>query len=198
MPKSFDGQHNTDVTQSSIATCEHEDAPRVTVDPDDPALDDDRVAVLSWCHASTHPDWPTKGFDPAAALTPETRMRMGGDVLVTAWAARQRANAPQVGTYEAAVNNMLSRMRDQPNHGRQFYLYRVCLDLEVIVLDEICPAERTLPFTSTTTRIPASNRSPSRSRMPGTPTVRMRPLRPSRVLRTRGSGGGAPMFFVKG
>lgn len=25
-------------------TCEHEDSPRVTVDPDDPALDDDRVA----------------------------------------------------------------------------------------------------------------------------------------------------------
>ena len=186
MPTSVDGQHNTDVTQSSTAMCEHEDAPRVTVDPDDPALDDDRVAVLSWCHSSTHPDWPTRGFDPAAVLTPETRMRMGGDVNVTAWAARQRANAPQVGTYEAAVHNMLRRIRNQANHGRQFYLYRVRLDPEAVVLDEICPAERMLPATSITTRIPAASiRSPSRSRMPETPTGRMRPLRPSRVLRTR-------------
>lgn len=81
-------------------TCEHEDAPRVTVDPADPALDDDHVARLSWYHTSTHPDWPTKDFDPAADLIAETRQLMGGD---------------------------LRRGRDQAHQGSQFYLYRVIL-----------------------------------------------------------------------
>lgn len=136
-------------------TCEHENAPRVTVDPADPVLDDDRVARLSWYHTSTHPDWPTKDFDPAAGLTAETRQRMGGDRPVAAWAARQRRKALHVGTYEAAVHNMLRRSRDQADHASQFYLYRARLEPSVVVrpgwvvdpsnfvgdipLDEICP-----------------------------------------------------------
>ncbi|MFF0041632.1 hypothetical protein ACFYRG_36305 [Streptomyces mirabilis] len=94
-------------------TCEHEDSPRVTLDSCDPALDDDRVAQFSWYHTSTQADWPTRDFDPAAVLTPETRMRMGGGERVSAWAARQRAKALHVGAYEAAVHNMLRRIRDQ-------------------------------------------------------------------------------------
>lgn len=136
-------------------TCEHEDAPRVTVDSDDPALDDDRVATVSWYHTSTQPDWPTRDFDPAAVLTPETRMMMGGDEHVAAWAARQQAKALHIGTYEAAVHNMLRRIRDQADRGNQFYLYRVRLNPSVVVregwlidpsdfvgdvvLDEVCP-----------------------------------------------------------
>jgi hypothetical protein len=108
-------------------TCEQEDAPRVTVDPGDPALDDERFAHFFWYHTSTQSDWPTRDFDPAANLTPETRMRMGGDEHVAAWAERQRAKAFHVGTYEAAVHNMLRRMRDQADRGKQFYLYRVRL-----------------------------------------------------------------------
>ena len=137
-------------------TCEHEDAPRVTVDPDDPALDDDRVVQLSWYHTSTQPDWPTRDFDPTAGLSAETQLIMGGDEHVAAWAARQRAKALHVGTYEAAVHNMLRRMRDQADRGSQFYLYRVHLKPSVavwegwlidpsnwlgdVVLDEVCPA----------------------------------------------------------
>src|SRR5699024_11868511 len=62
-----------------------------------------------------------------ADLTPGIRRMMGGDERVTAWAARQRAKALHVGTYEAAVHNMLRRMRDQADRGNQFYLYRVHL-----------------------------------------------------------------------
>ena len=136
-------------------TCEHEDAPRVTVEPDDPALDDDQVAAFFWYHTSTLPDWPTRDLDPAADLTPGIRRMMGGDERVAAWAARQRAKALHVGTYEAAVHNMLRRMRDQADHGSQFYLYRVHLKPSVaeregwivdpgnwlgdVVLDEVCP-----------------------------------------------------------
>jgi hypothetical protein len=136
-------------------TCEHENAPRVTVDPDDLALDDDKIAQLAWYHTSTQPDWPTRDFDPAADLTPDARRMMGGDNRVAAWAARQRGKALHVGTYESAVHNMLRRMRDQANHGSQFYLYRVLLMPSVVVregwlidpanfagdvvLDEVCP-----------------------------------------------------------
>lgn len=114
-------------------TCEHEDAPRVTVDTEEPALDDAEIARFAWYHTSTQPDWPTERFDPAAVLTPETRRMMGGERHVAAWAARQRAKALHVGTYEAAVHNMLRRMRDQADHGNQFYLYRVSLRSSVMV-----------------------------------------------------------------
>lgn len=136
-------------------TCEHEDAPRVTVDPGDPALDDYRVTQYFWYHTSTHPDWPARNFDPAGVLTLETRRRMGGDQRVAAWAARQRAKALHIGTYEAAVHNMLRRMQNQADRGSQFYLYRVHLKPSVavregwlidpsdfvgdVVLDEVCP-----------------------------------------------------------
>ncbi|WP_405968866.1 hypothetical protein OG613_46705 (plasmid) [Streptomyces sp. NBC_00015] len=136
-------------------TCEHEDSPRVTVDSGDPALDDDRVAQFFWYHTSTQADWPTRHFDPAAVLTPETRRMMGGEQRVSAWAARQRAKALHVGTYEAAVHNMLRRIRDQADQRSQFYLYRVRLKPSVavregwlvdpgnfvgdVVLDEVCP-----------------------------------------------------------
>lgn len=136
-------------------TCEHEDAPRVTVDPADPALDDDRVTWLFWYHTSTQPDWPTKDFDPVARLTAETRLMMGGDRRVAAWAERQRAKALHVGTYEAAIHNMLRRINDQADHGSQFYLYRVHLEpttavregwvvdpsdfLGDVMLHEVCP-----------------------------------------------------------
>lgn len=136
-------------------TCEHEASPRVTVGPDDPVLDDARVATFFWYHTSTQPGWPTRDFDPAAELTPETRLRMGGDERVAAWAVRQRAKALHVGSYEAAVHNMLRRMRDQADNGSQFYLFRVHLKPSVVVregwlidpsdfvgdvaLDEVCP-----------------------------------------------------------
>ncbi|MGW1605253.1 hypothetical protein [Streptomyces eurythermus] len=75
-------------------TGEHEDSPRVTVDPGDPALVDDRVARFFWYHTSTQADWPTRDFDPAAVLTPEMRRMMGGEQRVAAWAARQRGKGP--------------------------------------------------------------------------------------------------------
>lgn len=136
-------------------TCEAETAPRVTVDPNDLALIDDNVPQLIWYHTSIQPDWPTQDFDPAAELTQETRQRMGGDDHVARWAERQRAKALHVGTYEAAIHNMLRRIDDQADHGRQFYLYRVRLAPAItvregwlidpsnfvgdVVLDEVCP-----------------------------------------------------------
>ena len=116
-------------------TCEHEESARVTVDPDDSALDDDQVPRFFWYHTSTQPDWPKRDFDPAAGLTADTRRRMGGDRRVAAWAARQRAKALHVGTYEAAIHNMLRRIHDQADQDSQFYLYRVHLRPSIAVRD---------------------------------------------------------------
>lgn len=116
-------------------TCEHEDSPRVTADPDDPALKDDQIVQFSWYHTSTHSDWPSRDFDPAVVLTAETRIRMGGDERVAAWAARQRAKAFHDGMYEAAVHNMLRRIYDQTDRGAAFHLYRVLLKPSVVVQD---------------------------------------------------------------
>lgn len=136
-------------------TCEAEDAPRVTVDPHDLALTDDNLRQLAWYHTSTQPDWPTQDFDPAAELTQETRQMMGGDENVVRWAERQKAKAFHVGTYESAIHNMLRRMDNQADHGKQFYLYRVRLVPKItvregwlidpsnfvgdVVLNEVCP-----------------------------------------------------------
>ncbi|MDS0134794.1 MULTISPECIES: hypothetical protein [unclassified Amycolatopsis] len=126
-------EHGREACRGCGMTCEHEDSPRVTVDPGDPALDDEQVARLFWYHTSTQPDWPARDFDPAAVLTPETRTAMGGDRRVSDWAARQRAKALHVGTYEAAVQNMLRRIGDQGDHGKQFHLYRGHLKPSVVV-----------------------------------------------------------------
>lgn len=139
-------------------TCEHEDAPKVTVDPNDVALDRDLVPSLFWYHSSTHQDWPRTDFDPAAALDSATRNRlkkMVSEQSVDSWAARQRAKALHVGSYEAAIHNMLRRMSNQSDRRSQFDLYRVRLKPFVVVredwlidpsnfvgdvlLDDVCP-----------------------------------------------------------
>ncbi|SDR20768.1 hypothetical protein SAMN04489765_3838 [Tsukamurella pulmonis] len=47
---------------------------------------------------------------------------LGGPRVVKEWSARQQAKALHVGTYEAAVENMLRRMRNQNDLASQFYL----------------------------------------------------------------------------
>ncbi|WP_183130576.1 hypothetical protein [Rhodococcus sp. SBT000017] len=135
-------------------TCEAEAGPRVTVDPDDFALQDDEITQFAWYHTSTHPDWPD--FDPAASLNDDSRADMKSDALLDNWVDVKRAKALHVGTYEAAVENMLRRIYDhQDEPGTQFYLYRLHLVPTVavragwipdpgnwmgdVMLDEVCP-----------------------------------------------------------
>lgn len=112
--------------------CTEEKATRVVADPQDPALDDALVARLSWWHTSSFPDWPSASFDPVARLTEVTRRRMGSQG-VRRWAERQRKKALHVGTYEAAIHNLLRRISDQPEPGARYYLYQVKLRPDVIV-----------------------------------------------------------------
>lgn len=107
--------------------CQVQDVPVVAIDAANPVLDDAYALRSFWYHTSTHSDWPVEDYAPAADFTPEMRARMGGDARVKAWAERQRKKALHVGTYEAAIHNMLRRMGDQGDRDNQFYLYRVRL-----------------------------------------------------------------------
>ncbi|RFA06626.1 hypothetical protein B7R21_19275 [Subtercola boreus] len=92
---------------------------------------------MSWYHTSTEPNWPARALDPISRLTEVTKERMravGSDgKSFERWAEGQLAKALHVGTYEAAIENMLRRMSDQDDAHEQFYLYRVQLHPESII-----------------------------------------------------------------
>jgi hypothetical protein len=48
---------------------------------------------------------------------------------------RHEDQALHLGTYEAAIESMLRRMRDQDDGGSQFYLYRVALHRDGLVIE---------------------------------------------------------------
>ncbi|MCK0441291.1 hypothetical protein MUG78_17975 [Gordonia alkaliphila] len=117
--------------------CTSENCPNFWVRPQDPVHDDSTVRDLYWYHSSTHAVWPDRDFDPTAQLTDDTKKMMEHDGLfpgaVERWAARQRSKALHVGTYEAAIENMLRRMTDQSDAGSQFYLHRVQLRTDCVI-----------------------------------------------------------------
>lgn len=137
-------------------TCEAENAAQVTVSEDDPALDDASAKQLAWYHSSTFAEWPPI-IDFAGGLNDQVRLMMGGQAAVARWADRQRTKALHIGTYESAVHNMLRRIDDQADGGKQFFLYRVRLRPESVIqpgwitdpsnfvgdvqLDDLCPPE---------------------------------------------------------
>lgn len=56
-----------------------------------------------------------------------------GHGAVERWAALQKAKALHVGTYEAAIESMFRRMRNQADAHSQFYLYRVELEPDCLI-----------------------------------------------------------------
>lgn len=116
--------------------CTSEDHPTFWVHPQDPAHDEDTVRDRYWYHSTTQAVWPDRDFDPAAQLTDECKRRMesqSGRGAVNRWAARQKSKALHVGTYEAAIENMLRRMADQSDAASQFYLHRVQLRSDCVI-----------------------------------------------------------------
>lgn len=143
--------------------CQGEDRPDFCVDPDEPLRDDAAVRSVYWYHSSTHENWPDLDFNPAADFTDVTRQRMeaiSGPGSVDRWATRQKAKALHIGTYEAAIESMFRRTRDQADSRSQFYLYRVELEPDCVIepgvhkeptnwvgdayLDEVCSAGTTV------------------------------------------------------
>lgn len=97
-------------------------------DSEDPALDDQALSSFAWYHSSTHLDWPSPNFASDFADGIDER-----DLLMPsreAFIAEHTSKALHVGTYEAAIENMLRRMNDELDSHSQFYLYRVALDLD--------------------------------------------------------------------
>jgi hypothetical protein len=92
----------------------------------DSALDDALLPQLAWYHTSTWPDWPSAMY--AERVLPElraaaNRMHLGPEHDLS----RHVTAALHLGTYAAAMENMLRRMKDQSDAHMQFYLYRVQL-----------------------------------------------------------------------
>ncbi|MEN2744636.1 hypothetical protein [Sinomonas halotolerans] len=111
--------------------CESEERPDFWTAQDDPAHGDSVVRDTFWYHTSTHANWPDREFDPTASITDITKRRLQqirpDGTGLERWAAQQKSKALHLGTYEAAIENMLRRMTDQNDADKQFYLYRVRL-----------------------------------------------------------------------
>jgi hypothetical protein len=111
-------------------TSDHLQRARYTYDFSDFACDRERITELNWYHTSTLKDWPSRNFDPLSVYPKDARenivINMSG-VKLESWLTTQKAKAVHVGTFEAALENMLRRMQDQGDSGSNFYLYRVKL-----------------------------------------------------------------------
>ena len=118
------------------ANCSNENYPNFWVHPRDSAHDDETVRAQFWYHSTTHAVWPDRDYDPASHLTAEAKRRMVEGLSsreFECWVARQKAKALHVGTYEAAIENMLRRMADQSDAASQFYLHRVQLRSDCVI-----------------------------------------------------------------
>lgn len=107
------------------ALASDEDAATIGIHRDDPVLNDEVAIRVNWYHTTTHADWPRTQVHPLEELDEITKRAMGPGL--PSYEARIRGRALHLGCYEAAIENMLRRIRDQADGGRQFYLYRVRL-----------------------------------------------------------------------
>ena len=93
---------------------------------DDPVLCDQQARNVAWYQTSTDPGWPGSDHPmPPAAIQLVTRT-MPGDAAQRV-RDRYETQALHLGTYEAAIESMLRKMRDEDAGGAQFWLYRVAL-----------------------------------------------------------------------
>lgn len=103
-------------------------------DPDDAALRSSDVNTFAWYHTSTQPDWPSEEYAAQFARDLNWTDRPFGPSRES-FIASQTSKALHVGTYEAAIENMLRRMDDQGDGASQFYLYRVALRLDPTLIN---------------------------------------------------------------
>lgn len=106
-------------------------------DSNDVALQDELVGGLWWYHSSRYEHWPD--IEAYAADMREMVTQIRFDFVDPERVFRKKTTlALHLGTYEAAIENMLRRMHDQDvgDHGTtQYWLHRVSLCLEPGDLD---------------------------------------------------------------
>ncbi|MFI6340999.1 hypothetical protein [Streptomyces sp. NPDC050535] len=98
-------------------------------DQHDPALDDSMLNRFAWYHTSTYENWPSTDFERdvrAACATGHARALMRDPER---YVRGQLDNALHLGTYEAAIENMYRRMRNQDDERSAFHLYRVRVNI---------------------------------------------------------------------
>ncbi|HEY2813068.1 MAG TPA: hypothetical protein VGJ03_06380 [Acidimicrobiales bacterium] len=98
-------------------------------DDSDPALIDENLNRFAWYHTSTWRDWPSSDHTEVAVSTARITARqfhVDEEGMVT----RATTQALHVGTYEAAIENVLRRMHDQGDALSQFFLHRVELRIQ--------------------------------------------------------------------
>ncbi|HEV7950287.1 MAG TPA: hypothetical protein VGP24_11020, partial [Glaciihabitans sp.] len=103
-------------------------------DIDDPVLDDHHLFDVAWYHTSIHDHWPSSSQAMPGATIESSKGLMPAEAVERA-RVRYENQALHLGTYEAAVESMLRRMSDQADGGSQFYLYRVALRREGLVIE---------------------------------------------------------------
>jgi hypothetical protein len=121
--------------ETGLIPCEHcgEDIhygrlATVLRDPNDPAMSNDTVAKLAWYHTSSFPDWPPTNYAELMRATLESLDTSYG-IPIESTLQRALTKALHVGTYEASIENMHRRMRNQNDADKVFYLHRVRLVL---------------------------------------------------------------------
>lgn len=96
-------------------------------DAKDPALDDSALPQLAWYHTTTDPGWPRHSRQVSAADLHTLRDHGMPEDRVERYRRRHENQAIHAGTYEAAIDSMLRRMRNQGDQESVFYLHRVRL-----------------------------------------------------------------------
>ncbi|GIH02920.1 hypothetical protein Rhe02_09870 [Rhizocola hellebori] len=100
-------------------------------DEHDPALDNTRINTFAWYHTSTLADWPLA----VDAVTRRTELAANAHLFhlpadhIERLVNNELNKALHVGTYGAAIENMLRRIRNQRDDPTAFYLHRVALQI---------------------------------------------------------------------
>lgn len=97
---------------------------------DDPALNGSAVSRMAWFHTSLYKYWPDEDAYRADVLHQLSLTPLAGSPDGGRAARRKMGLALHLGTYEAAIENMLRRAREQDIGQIQYWLDRVLLRLE--------------------------------------------------------------------
>lgn len=103
-------------------------------DREDPALDDAALPELAWYHTTTDPEWPRTRKPFAADFLQHLRQRaQWAEEQIETYRVPRENQAIHLGTYEAAIDSMLRRMRNEGDQDSVFYLHRVRLRLDLVI-----------------------------------------------------------------
>ncbi|EHB48873.1 hypothetical protein MycrhDRAFT_5714 [Mycolicibacterium rhodesiae JS60] len=99
----------------------------------DIALQDDSVARLYWYHSSPYENWPDPQAYAAEFVARISKGPSHGAFTLQELLEQHTSRAVHIGTYEAAIENMLRRLHDQDRHDgapARYWLHRVQIHLE--------------------------------------------------------------------